>query len=85
MTGEGIMEFLLSDIGGLGLWCQSCPARVVFPGPTEGGLPIGPDEEDCPCSLEVGEEDCLMSAEYKEIKAKAEELARLVGASGRKW
>lgn len=82
MTVDEIME-QIRDGGGLDHWCEGCPEKVTFPGHCEGGVPVEPDDEDCPCSFEIGDGDCIMSAEYKEVAAKAAELAELTSVKRR--
>ncbi len=77
MTVDEIME-QIRDNGGLDHWCVDCPEKGTYPGCREGGVPIDPDEEDCPCGFEIGEESCNMHARYKEVEVKAAELADLI-------
>ena len=69
---------MIRDICG-SCWCDDCPERVTLPGPTEGGLLIGPDEECCPCEFEVGVEGCVMADRFNELERMAAEMSELIG------
>ena len=77
-----VMESLIESDEFQREFCRNCPAIEKIPGARDSfGVPMEPDDEDCPAEFIPGEKGCVRSEVYETLVERLEDLeAWLKGA-----